>query len=123
MNTVVYTIILLAVILNTAAQIVMKIGIGKIGAFAFTLANFIPVVLKIIASPWIILGIIIYTISCGMWLMVLSRAPVSIAYPLSSLGYVTSAIASYYLLNENLSVVRIAGIIVILVGVYMVARS
>jgi len=123
MNPIVFVLILLAVVFNTVAQLALKMGIDRIGAFDFHLSNFIPIVLKIMVSPWIVIGLVIYVGSVGVWLMVLSRAPVSIAYPLSSLGYVTSALAAYYLLGEDLSMLRIAGILVILVGVYMVARS
>jgi len=87
------------------------------------LGNLIPIILKIIASPWIILGMMIYVGSVSVWLLVLSRTPISIAYPMASLGYITSAIAAYYLWGEDLTLMRIAGIIVILVGVYMVAKT
>lgn len=123
MDLIVFGLVLLAVAFNTVAQLALKMGIDRIGAFVFHWSNFIPIILKIMVSPWIILGLVIYVGSVGVWLMVLSRAPVSIAYPMSSLGYVTSAIAAYYLLGEDLSAIRVAGIIVILIGVYMVARS
>ena len=123
MSLIIFILILLTVFFNTAAQIALKAGMLQIGHFSFTWENLIPITLKIIASPWIIFGIIIYAGSVGVWLMVLSRIPVSIAYPISSLGYVTSAIAAYYLWGENLTLMRIAGIIVILVGVYMVAKT
>jgi drug/metabolite transporter (DMT)-like permease len=116
-------LVFVAVVFNTAAQLVLKVGIDRIGVFTFHWSNFIPIVLKVMASPWIIVGIIIYVGSMGIWLMVLSRIPVSVAYPIASLGYLTSAIAAYYFLGENVTMLRIAGIIVILVGVYMVAKS
>ena len=122
MNPIVF-LILLAVIFNTAAQIFLKMGVDRIGSFDFQWSIFFPMALKMISSPWIVLGLIIYVGSVGIWLMVLSRIPVSIAYPIASLGYVTSAIAAYYFLGEDLSVLRVAGILVILVGVYMVAKS
>ncbi len=116
-------LVFVAVIFNTAAQLVLKVGIDRIGVFTFHWSNFIPILLKVMASPWIIIGLVIYVGSVGIWLMVLSRIPVSIAYPIASLGYLTSAIAAYYFLGENVTMLRIAGIVVILVGVYMVAKS
>ena len=123
MNIIVFSLILLAVTFNTTAQLALKIGIGKIGAFAFSWENLIPIALKVFTSPVIVSGLTIYVLSVGVWLMVLSRTPVSIAYPLSSLAYVTSAIAAHYLLNENLSIIRVLGILVILLGVFLVAKS
>lgn len=123
MNFVVFALILLAVVFNTAAQILLKLGIDRIGTFVFSWSNFSNIILKIIASPWIVIGLIIYVGSIGVWLMVLSRTQISIAYPLASLAYVTVAISSYYILGEELSIMRIAGTIVILIGVYIVANS
>jgi len=123
MNFVVFALIILSVLFNTAAQIALKAGMLQIGHFNFTWENLIPIILKIIASPWIILGMMIYVGSVSVWLLVLSRTPISIAYPMASLGYITSAIAAYYLWGEDLTLMRIAGIIVILVGVYMVAKT
>jgi multidrug transporter EmrE-like cation transporter len=58
-----------------------------------------------------------------VWVIGLSKVPVSIAYPMLSIGYVVNAIAAYYLLNEAVTPLRLAGIGIIIVGVYVVARS
>ena len=53
----------------------------------------------------------------------LSRVPVSIAYPMLSIGYIVNAVAAWYLFGEALSAMKLAGIGVIVLGVFMVARS
>ncbi|MDR1057237.1 MAG: hypothetical protein LBL17_01510 [Coxiellaceae bacterium] len=121
-NPAVLFLIILTVLLNTIAQLALKAGMIQIGTFSFTWDNLIPIIIKAILSPWIVSGLFIYLISALTWLMVLSRAPVSIAYPMSSLGYITSTIAAYYLWSEDLTPLRITGILVILIGVYMVAK-
>jgi len=123
MNLIVFALILLSVVLNTTAQLALKAGMIQIGTFSFTWENLIPIALKVMASPWIIFGLTVYVGSVFVWLMVLSRTPVSIAYPMISLAYITSALAAYYLWGENLSLIRITGIIVILIGVYLVAKN
>ena len=62
-------------------------------------------------------------ISVVVWVVALSRVPVSIAYPMLSIGYVVNALAAWALLGEALTPMRMAGIAVIVVGVFMVARS
>jgi len=47
----------------------------------------------------------------------------SLAYPMLSIGYVVNAIAAYYLFGESLSVMRITGIFIIIVGVYLIAQN
>ncbi len=123
MSTVVIGLILLGVLLNAGAQIVLKAGMNHIGHFSFTWSNFWPIVWQIALSPWIWVGILSYVISVAVWLLVLSRTDVSIAYPMMSLGYIVSAIAAYFFLNEHLDLMRVTGILVILLGVFLVARS
>jgi multidrug transporter EmrE-like cation transporter len=58
-----------------------------------------------------------------MWIAALSKVPVSVAYPMLSIGYVVNAIAAYYLLNEDLGPQKLVGIGIIIIGVFIVARS
>ena len=57
-----------------------------------------------------------------MWLGALSRVPVSVAYPMLSIGYVVNAFAAAVLFGEALSVGKLAGIALICAGVFMLAR-
>ncbi|HBN22965.1 MAG TPA: 4-amino-4-deoxy-L-arabinose transferase [Holosporales bacterium] len=116
-------LILFAVLLNTAAQIVLKMGMKSIGHFEFSSHNIVPILLKMAQNPHILGGVSLYVFSLGAWLLTLSRVEVSLAYPLTSLGYVFTALVGYYVLQENMGIMRIAGILVIMIGVYLVTRS
>ena len=116
-------LIMLGVLLNAGAQLLLKEGMRRIGYFEFAWANAIPIGMQVAANPFVLLGIFAYIVSVGVWLLVLSRVEVSFAYPLLSVGYIVNAIAGYYLLQENLSVSRITGILIIVAGVYLVTRS
>lgn len=116
-------LVILAMFLNAGAQLLLKAGMNRIGFFTFSWQNFLPVSLQIMANPYILGGIFIYIFSLCTWLLVLSRIDVAIAYPLTSLAYVLTAIASYYIFGEHLSSMRIIGIFVILLGVYLIART
>jgi multidrug transporter EmrE-like cation transporter len=58
-----------------------------------------------------------------IWILALSRVPVSIAYPMLSVGFIVNALAAWYLFDESLSMQKLVGIGFIIVGVYLVARS
>lgn len=115
--------LLLGIMLNATAQMLLKVGMERIGYFEFTVKNILPIGIQAAMNPYIVLGLSCYVLSVGAWLMGLSRVDVSIAYPMLSLGYVVTALAAYFILNENLSLSRMMGILVILIGVYLVARS
>jgi multidrug transporter EmrE-like cation transporter len=123
MNLIVLSLLLLGVMLNASAQLLLKAGMNRIGEFEFHLSNIVPIGLQIASNFPIMVGITAYVISVLVWLMVLSRVDVSVAYPMVSLGYLINAIAAYYLFAEPLSSLRISGIFIILLGVVMVARS
>ncbi|MES2217312.1 MAG: EamA family transporter [Pseudomonadota bacterium] len=119
----VYFLILLGVLLNAAAQLLLKAGMNQIGHFDFSLANTLPIGLRVAASPPIIVGLFAYVVSVVVWLLVLSRVQVSYAYPMLSIGYVVNAVAAYYLFGEDLSLIRITGIFVIIAGVFLISRT
>lgn len=123
MTTVSFALVLTGVLLNAAAQLLLKAGTNTIGHFEFTAANALPVGLKLAAEPHIAGGIACYVISVAVWIMALSRVEVSIAYPMLSIGYVVNALAAYYLLGESVTPARLLGIGIIILGVFIVARS
>ena len=90
-------LILLGVMLNAAAQLLLKAGMAEIGHFEFSLANVIPIGFKMAGNIPILSGLVAYVVSVAVWLLVLSRVQVSYAYPMLSIGYVVNAIAAYFL--------------------------
>jgi len=118
-----FLLILLGVLLNAAAQLLLKAGMTSIGHFQFSWANIVPIGLKVMVNPPIVAGLFSYVISVGVWLLVLSRVQVSYAYPMLSIGYIVNAVAAYYLFGESLSVMRVTGIFIIIAGVYLISRT
>jgi multidrug transporter EmrE-like cation transporter len=116
-------LIMLGVMLNAAAQLFLKEGMRRIGHFEFVWANIVPIGFMVAGNLFVLAGLACYVVSVGVWLLVLSRVEVSFAYPLLSVGYIVNAVAGYYLFQENLSLTRITGILIICVGVYFVTRS
>jgi multidrug transporter EmrE-like cation transporter len=121
--TIIFSLILASILLGAAGQLLLKAGMSQVGQFEFTATNLLPIIGKVIINLPVLGGVTVYFISLVMWLMVLSRTEVSFAYPLISVGYLINAIAAYYLFGESLSPMRLMGICIIIVGVFLVARS
>ncbi len=121
--TPVYLLILLAVCINVAAQLLLKMGMARIGHFDFVMENIWPIGWKIATNWQILLGLCCYVGSVVVWMMVLSRSDVSFAYPMSSLGYILTALAACFMLGEQVTLLRLGGIMLIIGGVFLVARS
>ncbi len=111
------------VLLNTAAQLLLKAGVQPLGAIELHSATLLSTLAKLAVRMPILAGLAVYVVSVVIWIVALSRVDVSIAYPMLSLGYVVNAVAAYWLFGEALGPTRLAGIAVILLGVCIVART
>jgi len=118
-----FTLVLCGVLINAVAQLLLKAGTNAVGAFEFSAANVWPVGWKLATQPYILAGIACYVVSVVVWILALSRVEVSIAYPMLSIGYVLNAIAAWYLFGEAVTPARLTGIGIIVLGVFVVARS
>jgi multidrug transporter EmrE-like cation transporter len=116
-------LVLTGVLLNAIAQLLLKAGAGSLAGVELRPANALLIAGRLVVSAPIIAGLACYALSVVLWILALVRVEVSVAYPMLSLGYVVNAVAAWWLFGENLSGARLAGIGVILVGVWLVARS
>lgn len=122
MTWVSFSLILSGVLLNAAAQLFLKAGTNTLGVVSFTPDGWFGQALRVATNPHIVGGMICYAFSLVVWIMGLSRVPVSVAYPMLSIGYVVSAIAAYFLFGEVLAASKWLGIGFIIVGVFLVSR-
>lgn len=123
MNLATFSLIVSGVLLNAAAQLLLKAGTRALGVITLNSANFFSTTLTVVFQPYIFAGLASYVLSVGIWILALSRVDVSIAYPMLSIGYVVNAFAAYWLFGEQLTVMKLVGIGTILLGVYVLARS
>lgn len=123
MNLPTFLFIVTGVLLNAAAQLLLKAGVNPLGALTVTWANALPTALRVLSQWPILAGLACYVLSVGVWIVGLSRVEVSVAYPMLSLGYVVNALAAWWLFGEALGPARLAGMLLILAGVFVVARS
>ena len=111
------------VLLNAAAQLLLKAGTNALGVLTLSRQTWADTLISMATQGHFALGIGCYALSVVVWVFGLSRVPVSIAYPLLSVGYVVNAVAAHYLLGEAVSASRWVGIGFIVLGVTLVARS
>jgi len=119
-----WALILTGVGLNAAAQLLLKVATKP-------LAHFNEFNVDILSSSVVILfrsvpfwtGMLCYAASVCVWVAALSKAPVSTAYPMLSLGYVVVAAVSVAWLGETLTPAKMLGIALICTGVLLVSRN
>jgi len=121
-NAVYIPLILVGVLLNAAAQLALKQGMRQVGYFDFMVQNIGQVFCAVATNAYIWAGLCCYAVSVVVWLLVLSRVEVSYAYPLLSVGYIVTACAGWLFFQENMSITRLMGIIVICFGVWLITK-
>jgi multidrug transporter EmrE-like cation transporter len=124
MSWVTWVLILTGVGLNAAAQLLLKVAtrpLAHFSDFGLETLRFSMVSLGTSLAFWA--GMLCYGTSLLVWLAALSKAPVSTAYPMLSLGYIVVATASVLWLGETLSPAKVLGIALICAGVVLVSRS
>lgn len=115
--------ILISVLGGALGQILLKKGMSSMGPLTLSLDQTLSILWKMVTNPYVILGLGIYVMGTVFWLTALSRVDLSYAYPFASISYVIMLLASWQLFNENISLMRLAGSVVIILGVILISRS
>ena len=115
-------LILFSVTTGVAGQTVLKLGVRAPGA-AEASTNMVSLVMLILRSPFVLLGLLLYGLGALAWIAVLSRLDLSLAYPFLALNFVLITLTSRFFLGETVPLVRWMGILVIIGGILLVARS
>ena len=109
----------IAILLDTVQQLVWKEGMGGIPDDA-SLSETIAAALH---APLLGLVAILMLARLINWLKVIELADLSFAQPITSLSYVTVTLASVIYLKETLTLIQIAGIAVVLAGVWCISQT
>jgi drug/metabolite transporter (DMT)-like permease len=115
--------ILMAGILGVTGQVIMKRGLAALGPITLDPAALPSTIIGLALNPLVVLGLAITVAGTFFWLITLSRVDLSYAYPFASLDYVMVLAASWVILGESVSPVRLLGVIAICTGVCLVMRS
>jgi drug/metabolite transporter (DMT)-like permease len=118
-----FAILSTGVLLNALAQLGLKAATRVSGPLIATDSGVLERALRLLVVPSLWYALCAYGLSVIVWLVALSRVPVSQAYPLLSMGYVINIGLAWWLLGEIPNVQRVLGIGVIVLGVVLVARS
>ncbi|OGD93663.1 hypothetical protein A2697_01605 [Candidatus Curtissbacteria bacterium RIFCSPHIGHO2_01_FULL_41_44] len=118
-----WQLLITSVIFNVTANILLKTGVTRMGGISGDKAKLISDLSRVGFSPFIIIGLALYGFSFIIWLRVLTFNDLSRAYPIfATIVFLLTTALSIIFLKENVSAVRVVGIIIMLVGIYIVAR-
>ena len=117
-------LILLSISIAVTGQILLKIGIDRMGISGFgSTKALISLFSGVIKSPLVLTGLFLYFISAAIWMVVLSTVDLSFAYPFIGFTYVMVLVLSKFILKEEVNPIRWVGAFIITVGVVIISRG
>lgn len=114
------SIVLICVTLGVFGQLSMKRGLNMLPGIVNIRDLFSMKIFSVVSQRYVFIGITLYILASLLWLVALSQEELSFVYPLIAIGYIFTAILSKFFFNENLTLFRFFGILLICGGVYLI---
>ena len=119
--TIVY--LLISVLASAIGQLLLKRGMDSMGPLTLTSDQLWDILGRLTTNPFVITGLAVYGFGTVFWLVVLSRADLSYAYPFAALQYAVILAAGWLLFDETITSLRLLGTLFVAAGVFLIARS
>jgi len=107
-----------SIILSSFGQLCLKIGVLDSGLSLNTLLS-----MRTLTDKYLLAGVILYGAAAVSWLLALTKAELSVVYPLLGASYIITSLLAVFFLHETVTVTRWAGIALVVVGVILIGRS
>ncbi len=107
-----------------AGQLTLKAAMDHIGRIGFTEVSApMETIGKAVREPRLWAGLMLFGISSLFWLVVLSRVPLSVAYPFVGISYIFVVAFARFVLHEHVPPARWIGVAVVALGIAIIGLS
>jgi len=117
-------ILIIGLIFESAGVVSLKIGITQIGDMKeVSVAEFVKVVKAGATNASVLLGVFCEAVFFASLLFLISKSDISFLWPLTGLSFVFATFAAIWFLREQVSPVRWAGVVCIMIGAALISYS
>ena len=117
-------ILFVSVVFAFGGQLMLKSAMNEIGHIgAQELGSPGSTVARAAREPKLWTGLVLFAVSALFWLVVLSRVPLSVAYPSVGMSYIFVVLFSRLWLHEHVPALRWVGVVIVVVGIVIVGLS
>ena len=120
---VVYLFIALTILFTVAGQLLVKRGMGEMGASPTQLSRLPRFILLTFTNPSVLAGLVCAFIAAVAWTLAVSRSDISFAYPFMGLAIVLTLAFSSLCFGEKVPALRWFGVAIVCVGLTLAARA
>jgi multidrug transporter EmrE-like cation transporter len=118
-KTIAHAVFLLSVFTTIAGQLLLKKATSS-QRLSFDASNLVPSLMALATNPFLLAWILFAGVSAALWIYVLSRFELSLAFPVSTtLSYILILVLSWWLFGEQMTIMRWIGIGLMCVGIFM----
>lgn len=118
-----YMIVIASVFLNVVGQVFIKKGVDNLIIDNSSLVEKVLFMVKSIFSTWIFLGFSSVFLASILWMFALTKLELGTAYPFMSLSFILILVFGYLFLNESITLYKLLGVLLIMIGVVLVSKS
>ena len=118
-----YLYIFGTIIFTVYGQLILKWRIVQYGALPELFSDKIAFLFKVLFDPFILSGFVSAFIASFFWMAAMTKFELSFAYPFMSLNFVAVLLLSGWLLSEPITIQRVIGVSLIVVGTIVSANG
>jgi len=116
-------IILGSIMMSSTAHVLLKKGAMSTSEMTVSGQSLLMNVWVVATNPWVIGGMCLHVSALAVWMWALSRVDISFAYPFLAVGYVFVSLMAWQWLGENITVTRLSGMAIIIIGIFVLSRG
>ena len=118
-----YGYIFMTIALTVYGQIVVKWQVSKVGAMPPGLDGKLGFMLGMLLNPWVLSGFFAAFLASFCWMAALTKFPLNVAYPFTSLSFVAVLLASALLFYEPVTLSKWVGLVLLILGVVISSQK
>ena len=117
-------LVLIACVLGGAGHVLLAKGMKTIGDMSEAPSGRLGgMVGRTLTNPWVLFGVFLQALFFAMYLVLISRADVSMILPLTAIDYIVVVFLAQMLLGESVTSMRWIGVALIVIGTTLVSRT
>lgn len=115
--------IVMTVMFTVYSQLIMRWQVSLAGPLPESISEKFGYVISLLLNPWVFSGILATFFAGISWMLVMTKFQISYAYPFVSLNYILILIASFILFDESITVTKLVGSILVILGIIVISRG
>lgn len=118
-----HSFIFSTIVFTVYSQLIMRWQVSEAGPLPHNLSDKLGYVIALLLNPWVMSGIVATFLAGVSWMLAMTKFEISYAYPFVTLNYILVLAAGYLLFQETMSITKIAGSALVILGIIVISKG